>query len=72
MFNKVANISYIAVIEEYRSFGVGKKLIQKIISDFSDFEIKTGTQVKNIKALNFYIQNGFAISNTYSIFHRWS
>ena len=71
MFNKVANISYIAVMKEYRSFGVGKKLIQRIISDYGDFEIKTETQVKNIKALNFYIQNGFMISNTYSVFHRW-
>jgi len=72
ILEKIVNISYIAVIEEYRSFGIGQKLIQKVINDFSDFEIKTETQVKNIKALNFYIQNGFMISNTYSVFHRWS
>lgn len=67
----IVNIFYIAVLEKFRSFGVGKVMIQEIIKKYKNFIIKTETQVKNINALNFYIKNGFMIENTKSVFHRW-
>jgi ribosomal protein S18 acetylase RimI-like enzyme len=69
--NNNANLFYIVVIDKFRSLGIGNKLISTIKSDFNNYTISTGTQIKNIKALNFYLKNNFVIKNTYNIFHKW-
>jgi len=67
-----AYLFFIAVLEECRSFGIGKQLISNIIADFKGCKIETGTQVKNTKALNFYLKNGFFIKGSSTILHRWN
>jgi len=69
--DKNAYISFISVLEAYRGLGIGEKLISKIAIDFNDFNIRTGTQSTNIKALKFYTKNGFIINDTKAVFHRW-
>jgi len=69
---EIANLFYIAVLDNYRGHGVGHMLIRRIKKDLKEFDIMVGTQIKNIKALNFYIKNGFVITNTNSVFHRFN
>jgi len=67
----IAYLFFIAVLKENRGLGVGQQLINRVLSDFTEFKIQTGTQVKNINALNFYIKNGFTIINSSSVLHRY-
>jgi len=67
----IVNLFFIAVLDEHRNLGVGKDLINRVLDDYKEFKIQTETQVKNIKALNFYIQNGFFVKNSFSVLHRW-
>ena len=63
---------YVAVMSSYQNSGVGKQLVQKVVSDYKDSTIRTGTQVKNVRALNFYIRNGFSkIYKTRTVMHKW-
>ncbi len=63
---------FVAVMSSVRNAGVGTKLVQEIVRSFEDSAIRTGTQVKNVRALNFYIRNGFnKIYTTRTVMHRW-
>ena len=74
LVNKVdndANLFFIAVLDGYRGLGIGKQLMDTVVFNFKDIKIHTETQVKNIKALNFYLQNGFYVENSFSVLHKW-
>jgi ribosomal protein S18 acetylase RimI-like enzyme len=63
---------YVSVIETSQNQGIGSLLIQDVVQRFKGNRITVGTQIKNTKAINFYIQNGFTkIRNTKTILHRW-
>lgn len=63
---------YVSVISSFQNAGVGAKLIQEVVSRYEGLTIRTGTQVKNLGALNFYIRNGFSkIYKTRTVMHRW-
>ena len=70
---KRANLFFVSVVKRFSGNKIGSQLIQYVVSYFNNPEIITETQVKNIKALNFYIKNGFSlIEETKTIMHRWS
>lgn len=57
-------IHFFYIFDKYRSFGIGKKLIggcEKFASNNGMREIQLRCHKDNIKALNFYFQNGFRI-----------
>ena len=67
-----ARLSFVSVRNGYQRLGIGSLLIQEIIRNFKGMCLTVGTQIKNTKALNFYIQNGFTkILQTKTILHRW-
>lgn len=65
---------FVAIIEKYRGKNIGSAIIEKILDSFDpSFHIYTGTQAKNISALNFYIKNGFSkVAQTNTVLHYWS
>lgn len=70
--DRIANLFFVAVRKGYRGSGIGQALIGHVSDYFSDYTLKTGTQVKNVGALNFYIKNGFSkIDQTSTVLHRW-
>jgi|SRR5208283_988015 len=70
---KTVNLFFVSVIEHYRGKKIGSSLLDYVVRHFRGREILTGTQVKNIRALNFYISNGFTIIDaTKTVMHRWS
>ncbi|WP_321491568.1 GNAT family N-acetyltransferase [uncultured Desulfobacter sp.] len=70
--NIEAFLFFVAIKPEYQGKGVGSSLIQHVIAQLFGFSISTGTQVKNISALNYYIKNGFSkIISTKTILHHW-
>jgi ribosomal protein S18 acetylase RimI-like enzyme len=63
---------YVSVSEAHQNQGIGSLLIQDVVQRFKGKRITVGTQIKNTKAINFYIQNGFSkIRNAKTILHRW-
>lgn len=73
--NKKTVIELIAVDEEFQGRSIGKKLIdcaKYYNRRKKNLGIVVGTQVNNVQALNFYIKNGFKITNVNSIFHIWN
>jgi ribosomal protein S18 acetylase RimI-like enzyme len=64
---------FIAVLEPFRSQKVGSILINNALRQLqSNTPIYTGTQAKNLPALNFYIRNGFSrIAQTNTVLHYW-
>ncbi|EQB39199.1 hypothetical protein M947_08580 [Sulfurimonas hongkongensis] len=70
--NKVASLFFVAVIDKFRDLGIGSALIDNAIRYFKGYTIRVGTQVKNINALNFYINNGLSKINKIStVLHKW-
>ena len=71
-----AALFYVAVMPSYQSKGVGKSMMNYVLNYLQKANvsvIKTETQLKNINALNYYINSGFStINNTSSVWHRWS
>lgn len=68
-----AFLSFVSVLEEFRGKAIGSYLIRHIVEKLCECELATGTQVRNIRALNFYIKNGFSIiEQTKTVLHRWS
>ncbi|MBR3255368.1 MAG: GNAT family N-acetyltransferase [Clostridia bacterium] len=67
-------IELIAVNNDSFNQGIGSKIIKTVenycFNNNISF-IKVGTQLANIEAQNFYIKNGFKISNYNSIYHMW-
>lgn len=72
--NKFLTIELIAVDNNCKGKGIGKKLINKI-EEFAYLNnisiIRVGTQLNNIYAQNFYINNGFRHISNNSIYHLW-
>lgn len=67
-------IELISIKKEHESIGLGTILIEYIKQEAlknNIYEIFVGTQISNIKALNFYIKNGFYIVSTTDIYHWW-
>lgn len=70
--NRVS-LFFVSVLEKYRGKKVGSKLIRYVAKYFEDYELMKGTQARNIKAINFYMRNGFSIvDNTKIVMHRWN
>lgn len=71
----VAVIELISTNNNYRGKGVGKSLIFNLESFLyrnEIFNIKVGTQLDNIKAIQFYTSCGFEYINCSSIYHLWN
>ena len=67
-----AIISFISVRKRYQNMNIGSSLLQKVVQNFKEKPLLVGTQIKNVKAINFYIRNGFSrIFNTKTILHKW-
>ncbi len=63
---------YSAVLPQFQKKGVGAALVSSLVETFGHLKILTGTQVKNVGALNFYLKNGFVkIESTKTVIHRW-
>lgn len=70
----IATIELIAVDEQYRGLGVGKKLIsgmESFISQRNIGKIKVGTQIDNASAIRFYTSCGFIYTTCNAIYHYW-
>ncbi len=67
-------IELIAVDNNYKGKGIGKRLVNKVenFAYLNNINImKVGTQLNNIYAQNFYINNGFRHISYNSIYHLW-
>jgi len=63
---------YLVAMSSFQNAGVGTKLVQEVVLNSEGSAIQTETQVKNLRALNFYIRNGFTkIYSTCTVMHRW-
>lgn len=66
-------ISLVGIDKSYQGLGIGKKLINYVLSSFYDNKVKVvyvGTQIDNIGALNLYISSGFRIQSSSNSFHK--
>lgn len=69
---KQVALFFVAVAEEYRNRQIGTALMEYVKKHFVALEVITGTQIKNIPALNYYIKNGFSkILCTKTVLHYW-
>jgi dTDP-4-amino-4,6-dideoxy-D-galactose acyltransferase len=67
-------IELISVKNGHQNQKIGSNLIthfKKIAVDKKISYIYVGTQISNIIAINFYIKNGFTLSQTTDIYHWW-
>lgn len=74
VINSICTIELISIRTEFQNMKIGTKLVSllkyyTLKSNVS--KIVVGTQINNIKAINFYIKNGFYVSNTTDIYHWW-
>lgn len=70
--NGRAVLFFVSVLDGFRGKNIGSSMIRYSTEMLGGFDIYTETQVKNIKALNFYIKNGFSeIAKTLTVLHRW-
>lgn len=68
-------IELIAINQKYQSQGVGKKLIHSLenYAIANNYQVlRVGTQLKNIKGINFYQSCGFKHKTSSPIFHLWN
>ncbi len=71
--NKTVVLFFVSVLEKFRDKKVGSALIKHVVRYFDGYELTTGTQIRNIKAINFYIRNGFSVlAATKTVLHRWN
>lgn len=69
--NLCLRIELIAVSETHRNKNIGSELIRFILEKYK-YKLKkilVGTQMNNIKAVNFYYKNGFYVTSIDSIYH---
>ena len=71
--NKIS-IGLIAVDNEHRGKGIGKKLMNSImnIASKENLSVEVATQADNIQACRFYERLGFSIQDTSYIYHFWT
>lgn len=68
-------IELIAVDNDIETKGIGTRMInslQRYMQDNEIANIKVGTQIENIKAINFYIGNNFKVIEQTPIYHYWN
>ena len=70
---KIAELCFLSVIKGYQGRGVGSGLIKEARTWClkKGVDMLAGTQLKNIKALNFYLQNGFLVKSIAIVMHKW-
>lgn len=69
---RTAYLFFVAVRDKFQGRRIGSCIVEHVIRSLGDYKLVTGTQAKNIRALNFYIKNGFSrVESTKLIFHRW-
>lgn len=68
--DEVPEISTLGVLPEYRGKGHGKRLIQTALFFLRDRKCKLSVAVKNKKALDLYLSQGFAICDHHMV-NRW-
>lgn len=72
--NDLITIELIAVNEEHQKHSIGTRMIKYLkvkAINMKAQKIDVGTQICNIKAINFYIKNGFSVKHTTDIYHWW-
>ena len=70
--DECANIFYVAIAGSYQGRGIGSSLIRSVAENFRNRIVTTGTQARNVAAMNFYIKNGFRkIRSSKTVLHRW-
>jgi dTDP-4-amino-4,6-dideoxy-D-galactose acyltransferase len=72
--DNICTIELIAVASERKNQGIGSKLLSVLeLSAIKQdcLQIKVGTQVKNVTAINFYHKNGFLQQACHQIYHLW-
>ena len=63
---------FVAVRPEFANQGIGSLLVRHVVGQYPGQRIRTETQVKNHRAINFYIKNGLnIIRSTHTVLHRW-
>ncbi len=70
---KKGKIDLLGVLENYQNIGIGKALIEYMKSFCFKNDIKkveVVTELENMEALNFYINNGFSFTKYYLVFHK--
>jgi len=68
-------IELISIKKEYQNMKLGTRLIyflKKHALKNKVSSIFVGTQISNIKAINFYIRNGFHVMTSTDIYHWWN
>lgn len=72
---ETAIIELIAVDEVARGIGIGKQLLLYLdlfLNENNINNVQVGTQIGNIPAIRFYLDNSFIIETTSSIYHLWN
>lgn len=67
-------LELVCVNENYQSIGIGSKIMYSIFNyaQLNNIkQVRVGTQLNNINAINFYIKNGFLVDDIYYTFHLW-
>jgi len=73
--DKSCIIELIAVTDMVKRSGIGSSLFQAVESAAIDKgcnEIKVGTQLRNLQAINFYIKRGCVQTECHQIYHLWN
>ncbi|AIF53643.1 GNAT family N-acetyltransferase [Pelosinus sp. UFO1] len=68
-----ATLFFVAILEKYRCLNIGSKLIAYSIRMLNSENIVTEVYAGNVRALNFYLRNGFRkVTCSRIVLHRWS
>lgn len=71
---QLARIELIAVNETYANMKIGKFMMSQLeifVTQKGLDRINVGTQITNVKALNFYVDCGYKIIDSFNIYHLW-
>lgn len=66
-------VFFVSVLSQFQNKNIGSAIMQYSLEKLDANSVYTETQIKNPKALNFYIKNGFCfVSKTMTVLHRWN
>lgn len=72
VYNDKTVVFFVSVLKEFQNKNIGSAIMRYSLKQLGSDHVYTETQIKNLKALNFYIKNGFSLINkTMTILHRW-